>query len=107
MRGAKGTEGGILGLEMDGEGDVSDGREGGSWCGAGTPGVRRSRGRWRGGGGAAGPPRSPASHELVPARESKCHDVRAARVAEMATGVVPAAGPGVPPLTVAIKVHKT
>ena len=81
-----------MGVEMDGEGDVSDGREGESGCGADAPGARRSGGRWRGGDGAAAPPRPPASYELVPARESKHHDVRAARAAKMVTGVDTAAG---------------
>ena len=49
-------------------------------------------GRERGKGRAAGPPRPPASYELVPARESKHHDVRAARAAKTVTGVDPAAG---------------
>ena len=92
-----------MGVEMDGEGDVSDWREFGNVCGASAPGARRSGGRWRGGGGAAGTPRPTASHEFVPVRASKAHDVRAARAAKMATGVDPAAGPGVTPPTVAIK----
>ena len=81
--------------------------ESGSGRGAGTAGARRSGGRWRGGGGAVGPPRRSLSHELVPARESKGQSVRAARAAKMATGMDTAAGPGVPPSTVATNVQKT
>ena len=96
-----------MGVEMDEEGDLSDGGGCESGCGAGA-------GRRGMGGGSlarraevvsSGPPRPPASHELVPARASKDHGVRVARASKMATGVHPATVPSVPPPTVATKVQ--
>ena len=44
--------------------------------------------------------------QKVPARASKAHGVRAARVAKIVTGMCPAAGPSVPSATVAIGLLK-
>ena len=72
---------GVVKVEMDGEGGVSDGRGVEIGCGADAAGVERWGGPRRVGGGAAGPPRVLLGSKMVPARTRELDRARAAKKA--------------------------
>ena len=88
---------GVVKVEMDGEGGVSDGRGVESGCGADAASVERWGGPRRVGGGAAGPPRVLLEPKIVPARTRELDRARAAKKAAKNAAAAADAGSSEPP----------
>ena len=86
-RGERGE--GVVRVEMDGKGEMSDKRGGGRICGARAAGEKRSGGRRRGGVHAAGPPPPHDLKKMVPVRASEHKGLKAASAGKTGTGLAP------------------
>ena len=80
---------GVVRVEMDGKGEMSDKRGDGSICDARAAGEKRSGGRRRGGVHAAGPPPPHDLKKMVPVRASEHKGLNAASAGKTGTGLAP------------------